>query len=256
MLRQFEHPAHDLLAAFRRDFVERLAPSHRDQHEEAPAHHRKLFAQEFVDRGQVIDGFFGNQCVDLDGYAEPSAMARGLHSVLERSRHGADRVMLFRAGPVEAQPQALDSMFFQLRDCVIGQFRRGARRDRDFQAQAVRVVDQFVDILAAERIASRQNEVRQRIAESDQLLQEALALLGRELQRIGIGHGFGAAVLASQAASLSHLPVNQQRIFRKVMGQTAHMRSNARTNHDFPLTTSSFETHRQIQGSFGPRKRL
>ena len=157
----------------------------------------KFFAQQFVNRGQIVGSFFRNQRVHLDRDAETSAMPRGFHGVLERSRHGADRVMLFRAGSVEAQPQALDSMFFQLRDRVVGQFRRRARRDRNFQAQAVCVVDQFVDVVAAERITASQNEMWQGIAEPDQLLQEALALLGREFQ--GIGGGMASARQCLQA---------------------------------------------------------
>ena len=97
----------------------------------------------FVNRRQIVGGFFGDERVDLDRQAEPSAMARRFHGALERSRHGADGVMLFGARAVEAQAQALNAMFLQLGDRVVGQFRRRARRDRNFQPQPVGIVDQL-----------------------------------------------------------------------------------------------------------------
>ncbi len=160
-------------------------------------------------------------------------MAGGFHGAVESSRNRADGVVLFSAGSVEAQAEALDPMLFELGDRVIGQQRRRTGSDRDFQSQAVGIVDQFIDVAAAEGIASGQDEMGEGIAESDQLLQEAPALLGRKLERIGIGHGFGAAVFACQAASLGHLPVHQQRIFGKITDQAAHVWSTASNCHDF-----------------------
>ncbi len=137
-------------------------------------------------------------------------MARRFNGAIKGPRHRADIVMLFRTGPIEAESQALNAMFFQLRNRFIGQFRRGARSHRNFEPQSVRVIDQFEDVFAAERIAASKDQMGEGIAETEKLLQEALALFRIQFEWIRSGHGFGATMLAGKSAGLSHLPIAKQ----------------------------------------------
>src|SRR5579862_823431 len=214
---EIEDPAHDAFAFFGRNLVEGLAASNRDQHEEAPAHDGEAGAQEFEDGGQVVRGFFRDERVDLDGKAEASAVASGFDGAIEGAGHGANVVVPGGAGAVEAESEALNAVGLQIRDGVVSQFGGGAGSDRDFQAEAVSVIDERENIFAAERIAAGENQVRQRITEADELPEEALAFFRRELQRIRSGHRFGATVFAGETAGLRHLPVDQHWIPGKIV---------------------------------------
>src|SRR5271157_2159395 len=249
---EVEHPAHDGLAFFRSDFVKSLTASDRNQKEQAPAHHRETGAQQIVDGGQIVRSLLRHQRVDLDRKSEASAMPRRFHSAFKRSGYSADVVVLLGTGAVETESQALNAMLLQTRDGIVRQFRSGAGRDRNFQPQPRGIVNQRQNILTAKRITSRQDQVRQGIAKIHQLLQEELALLGIEFQRMRIGHGLGAAVFAGQAAGLGHLPVHQHRILGKVTSHAAHIRSSAGNHHDFPLSGEHPQNspHKQVSGYF------
>src|SRR5580698_2878742 len=112
VLGEIEYPAHDGFAFFGGNFVERLAAANGDQHEQAPAHHRKASAEQFIDRGEIVGGLFGDESVDLDRQTEASAMASRFDSAIKCSGYGADRVMLLGAGAVEAKSEALNAMCF------------------------------------------------------------------------------------------------------------------------------------------------
>jgi hypothetical protein len=62
---EIEDPVHDLFGAVRRDLLQRPATAHRDQEEQAPAHHGEGL-QEFKDRRQIVDGFLCHQGIDLN----------------------------------------------------------------------------------------------------------------------------------------------------------------------------------------------
>ena len=236
---KIEHPLHDPLAFLGRDFIQLLAASDGDQHEQAPAHDGKAGAQQFVDGRQIVGSLFGDERVDLDGNAETSAMACRFHGALKGSGDVANVVVAFGAGTVKAQAHTLDPMRFQFRDGVVGQLIGGGGSDGNFQAKAVGVVDQFIDIFAVERIAASQNDVRQWIAEFQKLVEEFLALFGAEFQRIGVGHGLSATVFAGESASLGHFPVDEHWIFREVVRRhAANIWSIASDYHDVPLSAT------------------
>src|ERR1700740_2564586 len=54
-------------------------------------------------------------------------------------------------------------------------------------------------------------------------------------------HGFGAAVLTGQATGLCHLPVDQQRISRKIVSDMAHLGCRLRGDHCVPPPAEIFE---------------
>ena len=63
-------------------------------------------------------------------------------------------------------------MVIQAGDGAAGQLGSSAGGDGDFKPQSPRVVDQDVDVLAAERIAASENQVWQRSAEVGELIEE------------------------------------------------------------------------------------
>src|ERR1051326_2010209 len=100
-------------------------------------------------------------------------------------------------------------MLVQLGNGFISQLRRGAGRDGNFQIETARVIDQLIDVLAPQRISAGENQVRQRITKLEELANESLAFLGCQFEWMRTWHGFSPAMLAGQAASLGHLPVNE-----------------------------------------------
>src|SRR5215467_2723142 len=242
MLRKLEDPAHDALAFFGRDFIQCLAASNGDQHEETPAHDRETGAEEFVNRGQIVSCFLRDQRVDLNRKTERTTVASGGDGAIECSRNRADVVMLLGARAVEAQAEALDAMLFQLRNSIVRQFGCGARSDGDFEAEPVGVVNEFVDVAAAEWIAAGQDQMGEGITKIDQLPEEALAFFCIKFERIRRGHCLGAAVLAGKATGLGHLPVAQQWIFGEIMGHVTHFWSSASYDcHDEPPSANGYE---------------
>src|ERR1051325_9572686 len=64
------------------------------------------------------------------------------------------------------------------------------------------------------------------------------------------GHRLSAAMLAGQAASLGHLPVDQHWISGKILGQTAHIWSSPRNHHDVSPPTTSFRAAPQPSSGY------
>src|SRR5437660_295856 len=168
-------------------------------------------------------------------------MPGGFHGALEGSGNRADIVVLLHTGAVQAESQALNSVLLELADGVVRQLGRGAGCDGNFEAQPVGVVDQRVNIFSAERIAAGEDQMRQRIAESNKLAEESLAFLGVELQGMCLRHSLSTAVLARQTAGLGHLPVNQHGISREIVSRAAHIWSSAGYNHDVPPSADDSE---------------
>ena len=122
-------------------------------------------------------------------------------------------------GTIQAESQALDRMFFEANQRLAGERGRSGRRDGDSDAKRVGFVDQFVQVSARERIASRQNQLRQRIAELPDLAQKYDAFIEGEFHGMGIRRGFRAAVTACQSACLGYFPINIDRSPRVIPGR-------------------------------------
>src|SRR5262249_13245412 len=68
---------------------------------------------------------------------------------------------------------------------------------------------------ALERIAAREDDVRQRMPESRQTVEEPQPLGGRQLIGVRGRHGLGSAVAAYEPARARRLPVHAARSIRK-----------------------------------------
>src|SRR5947209_15524498 len=107
---------------------------------QAPAHHGKLGSQQFINCGQIVRGLLRNQGVHLNGKAQVSGMASCFDRTFKCSTDTANGVVPRCRRSIKAETEALNSVLLQLSDGFIGQLRRCARRDRDFQSKAARVV--------------------------------------------------------------------------------------------------------------------
>ena len=112
-------------------------------------------------------------------------------------------------GSVQADRHAGDAGFFELVDGFGGEQRRGAGRDVGAQADLDGVADQVVEVGPLERIAA--GEHHQGLAEGADLVEQAIALLGRQFFRVALGLGRGAAMYAGEVAGLGHFPDHQHR---------------------------------------------
>ena len=90
-------------------------------------------------------------------------------------------------GSVQAQAEALNSMFFQPGDSLSGQFRSGAGSDGDLKPKRDGIVDQRKDIFTAQRISSGKDQMGKGLSEGKQLSKKRFTLKGRELLGMWVG---------------------------------------------------------------------
>lgn len=123
---------------------------------------------------------------------------------------------------IEAKPQALDRVFLKLHEYVAGERRSCGGRDGNGNPEPARCIDQFEQIAPGKRVASRQDQLWQRIAEVGDLLQKIDALIKREFHGMRRGQGLRPAMTTGERACLRHFPIDVQRrlgvIARRVMG--------------------------------------
>lgn len=95
--------------------------------------------------------------------------------------------------------------------------RRCSRRGNgNATSQASHRLDQLVKIVPRQQIASRQNQLRKRIAKFKDLAQEGLAFLECQLIWVSRRDRLGAAMPARQRAGLRHFPINVHRRLRVI----------------------------------------
>src|SRR6202034_3424400 len=99
-----------------------------------------------------------------------------------------------------------DAMLLQLGHYFERQVSGGAGRDGDVDAERARLVDELEEILTAQRVATREDQVRRGMIEGRDLMQQILPFLGAELVRMRRRDSFCATVAAGEAAGLRHLP--------------------------------------------------
>ena len=109
--------------------------------------------------------------------------------------------------PIETDCEPRKPAVLQLHDCLAGQQGRCARSHRGPQSQIGGVPDEFVNVGSLERIAARDDE--QRGLQLDNVLDQALRLTSRELQRIARRLCASATVHARQVARLRGFPMTR-----------------------------------------------
>ena len=120
--------------------------------------------------------------------------------------------------PSRLRPKPSTPCSLQANQDLTGELRGRRRCDGKADAEPAGLVNQFKQVLPRQRIASGQNELRQRIAEIPDLLQKGHAFLEGEFLRMGVGNRLRAAMPARQSARLGHLPVNVHWRLRIVAG--------------------------------------
>ena len=157
------------------------------------------------------------------GIPSSCAQPHGPQSAVEGAGDAADGIVARGSGAVEAQPQAFHLVFLEPHQHVARERLAGGGSDGDADAELVSLVDEIVEILAGQRIAAGENQLRHGVAESRDLAQELHAFLERELVGVGLGHRLGAAMAAGQRASLRHFPVDVHRRPRVIAGRVARV---------------------------------
>jgi len=118
--------------------------------------------------------------------------------------------------PVQAQTQDFDAMLLDPHQDIVGECGRGRRSDRDPDSEPARLIDQFVEIGAGERVAAGQDQLGKRGAELRELAQERNPFREAQFLRVGGGDGLGTAMPAGQRTCLRHFPIHVQRRLRIV----------------------------------------
>ena len=113
-LRLIVDPVHELFAALAGDGLQDFAAADFDEEEEAPAHDGEVGFEELVDGGNVVDGFFGDEGVDLDGNAEAGGGFGGGDGPVEAAFDTANGFVAGGVGAVEAEAEAVDAVVFEL----------------------------------------------------------------------------------------------------------------------------------------------
>ena len=83
---------------------------------------------------------------------------------------------------------------------------------------------ELLEVGAAERVAPRQDQDRRGIAERGHAVDQATALLGRQLARIAMGHRLGPAVDAGERAGPGRLPDDDE---GSLLERTGHGRAGS-----------------------------
>ena len=190
-----------------RERLQHLPASHGDQEEQAPARDAQGLEQ-FVDGRHVAGGLGGGQRVDLQRHLQFLGPAHGLDGAVESAIDAADRVVTRRRGPVQAEPQAFNRMLLQPHQHVAGEQGGGGGRDRNPDPEPAGFVDQVEQVLTRQRIAAGEDQLRQGLAELDDLSQKRDTLFEGQLAGGRFGLRLGAAVAASQGAGLRRFPID------------------------------------------------
>ena len=113
-----------------------------------------------------------------------------------------------RRGPVQAQGNRLHAGILKRGHALKGQQRSGRRRKGHANSTFPGGRHDLFEIVTAQRIASGEDDVGQRIAEIQHVIEDPLALIRGEFAGKGAPHGLGAAVTAHQIARQSELPID------------------------------------------------
>ncbi len=186
------------------------AAAHRDQEEEAPAQDPHP-AHRVVDGRQVVERHVRDERVDLDRQPHLVSPFGRPHRHLEGAVHAAEAVVAPGVGAVEAQRDRLDPGRLERREALPRQVGGHRRRERGADPAIRGGPDELLEVRAAERVAAGEDDMRQRVAEAEDPVEEPLPLVGRQLERAPLGLGRGAAVAAGEAAGQRCLPVDEHR---------------------------------------------